>query len=1080
VTIDQFVAGGPLTQSVRVQGRVYPDTDLTLATLLEAPRPGATASLPTSSQVRLRTVLGAGLTAAGTARLELGPARVTLGGDNSAPVLAAQVVGLPGLRAQTELRANDLVQLVTEVVAHGLELTGTDDVTGSLRVDLTPEPSVTFRDLSAAVAGLDVSADGTLAVRSADVRAEVVFRTDLQLMGGQDEGTGEYRLPIAITAGDGRWRLEYDGPLGRLLGTYDQAAGAIGLDADLRIGGGRVSSRLEHSGGELRGNVQVDGVHLAPPGLGAVSLAVDSTVADGRIGGSVVLEAEAGRLTLTGSWGLAGILPESVVTGAPRGGRLEARLRTLELSKLPVVAARAPYLTGALTGVVQLRDEFVFGQLVSPEISAAGSTSRLELDLSGSLSSLDASLRLKGATVTANLAGNRLSGLGRFERFPAQFLAQAVVGPSDVTADTTGVVRFELPFADLGSSYLRLATEEVRLERAGVPTTGNVTLVFDAGKLVVERADFAGLGSWDAHGELSLDRFDFHLSAEDADFTPLLGIVPSLARIGAGATGTFTLDVSGDAAVPQARFASPGLDIAVSGSHYRLADTEVELAGANLSVVALVSGVSPLEGALSVAGDARLTLAPLALTDVAIGFDGSLDLLAFGVVQDLHGALTKGPAGELRLDATGRMGTGELELTGSLLPLELSARGAGLTVAFPALLVGRALVDADLTLAGEAGGLALGGAVVASEIIVDPGARGPTPDGGEPTAQARPVGGSEPASVLRFADLAIRAPQRVLLSTNLGSGEAALDLVLSGNAADPKLTGTAHALRGNLRFSGRDFTIDRAVATFNRSGGVYPELDVAAHTEFDKSRVVSADNRVSFAAPREGQTFVVELAFTGQMVAAPGEEGGFRFDLQPRVSSDARIDVEGEGVRSFTDAELMSLITLGRFELNSGIVATGGLGQAVAQGALDTAIDLFVISELSNALKEALGLDVVEIKTSAISSLIDDAAHPFGVSLRLGGYLNPELFASYRIGTYDGTDGAYSLTNEVLLSYGLGPLDLDVTARVDLPTAGMNESPRPEIGVALSYSFGPTFGVDTGVVLSTQRSAFQVGLTLRW
>ncbi|MBX3139937.1 MAG: translocation/assembly module TamB domain-containing protein [Trueperaceae bacterium] len=1082
VTLDQFVAGGPLTQGVRVQGRVYPDTDLTLATLLEAPRPGATASLPTSSQVRLRTVLGAGLTAAGTARLELGPARVTLGGHDSAPVLAAQVVGLPGLRAQTELRANDLIQLVTGVVAHGLELTGTDDVTGSLRIDLTPEPSVTLQGLSAAVAGLDVSADGTVAVGNADMRAEVVFRTDLQLMGGEGDDPGEYRLPVAVTASGGRWRLEYDGPLGLLHGTYDQAGGAVGLDADLRIGGGRVSSRLEHSDGELRGNVQVDGVHLAPAGLGAVSLAVDSTVADGRIGGSVVLEGEAGRLTLTGSWGLAGILPESVVTGAPRGGRLEARLRTLELSKLPVVAARAPYLTGALTGVVQLRDEFVFGQLVSPEISAAGSTSRLELDLSGSLSSLDASLRLKGATVSANLTGNRLSGLGRFERFPAQFLAQAVVGPSDVTADTTGVVRFELPFADLGSSYLRLATEEVRLERAGVPTIGNLTLAFDAGKLVVERADFAGLGSWEAHGELSLDRFDFHLSADDADFTPLLGIVPSLARIGAGATGTFTLDVSGDAAAPQARFASPGLDVALAGSRYRLADTEIELAGANLSVVALLSGVSPLEGALSVAGDARLTLAPLALTDVAIGFDGSLDLLNFGVVQDLSGELTKGAAGELRLDATGRMGAGELALTGSLLPLELSARGTGLTVAFPALLVARALVDADLTLVGEAGGVALGGAVVASEIIVDPGARGPAPApaGGGPAAQTRPAGGSEPASVLRFADLAIRAPQRVLLSTNLGSGEAALDLVLSGNAADPKLTGTAHALRGNLRFSGRDFTIDRAVATFNRSGGVYPELDVAAHTEFDKSRVLSADNRVSFAAPREGQTFVVELAFTGQMVAAPGEEGGFRFDLQPRVASDARIDIEGEGVRSFTDAELMSLITLGRFELNSGIVATGGLGQAVAQGALDTAIDLFVISELSNALKEALGLDVVEIRTSAISSLIDDAAHPFGVSLRLGGYLNPELFASYRIGTYDGTDGAYSLTNEVMLSYGLGPLDLDVTARVDLPTAGMNESARPEIGVALSYSFGPTFGVDTGVVLSTQRSAFQVGLTLRW
>lgn len=199
-------------------------------------------------------------------------------------MLAAQVVGLPGLRAQTELRANDLIQLVTGVVAHGLELTGTDDVTGSLRIDLTPEPSVTLQGLSAAVAGLDVSADGTVAVGNADMRAEVVFRTDLQLMGGEGDDPGEYRLPVAVTASGGRWRLEYDGPLGLLHGTYDQAGGAVGLDADLRIGGGRVSSRLEHSDGELRGNVQVDGVHLAPAGLGAVSW---PSTAPWRTGGSV-------------------------------------------------------------------------------------------------------------------------------------------------------------------------------------------------------------------------------------------------------------------------------------------------------------------------------------------------------------------------------------------------------------------------------------------------------------------------------------------------------------------------------------------------------------------------------------------------------------------------------------------------------------------------------------------------------------------------------------------------------------------------------------------------------------------------
>jgi hypothetical protein len=339
-------------------------------------------------------------------------------------------------------------------------------------------------------------------------------------------------------------------------------------------------------------------------------------------------------------------------------------------------------------------------------------------------------------------------------------------------------------------------------------------------------------------------------------------------------------------------------------------------------------------------------------------------------------------------------------------------------------------------------------------------------------------------AALRFSNLVISAPQRVLLTTSLGSGEAALDLVLSGNAAEPRLAGTATALRGNLRFSGRDFTVDRAVATFSPGRGVFPELDVAAHTEFDKSRVEVPGGRVSFTAPREGQTFVVNLAFTGEMLPAPPEEGGFKFDLKPRVSSDARIDVEGEGpgsgIRPFTDAELLSLITLGRFELNADLIGSGGLGAAVAQGALDTAVDVLVVSELANALRQALGLDVVEIRTSALSSLLDDTAQPFGVSLRLGGYLNPDLFASYRIGTYDGPDRAYSFTNEVQLSYGLGPLDLDITTRIDFPAAGVPDSPRPELGVALSYAFSQTFGADAGVILNTDRSAFQVGLTLRW
>src|SRR5690606_27599766 len=233
--------------------------------------------------------------------------------------------------------------------------------------------------------------------------------------------------------------------------------------------------------------------------------------------------------------------------------------------------------------------------------------------------------------------------------------------------------------------------------------------------------------------------------------------------------------------------------------------------------------------------------------------------------------------------------------------------------------------------------------------------------------------------------------------------------------------------------------IDRAVATFSPNRGVYPELDVAARAEFDKTRVISAAPAVSFVAPREGSTFEVSLAFFGPV--EPSEQGGCRFDIQPVLPSNALIEVEGEAVgssaaRPLTEAELMSLVTLGRFELNADLIGAGGLGEAVATGALDTAIDLLVVSGLEGALREALGLDVVEIRTTSLASLLDDGGQPFGVSLRVGGYLQPELFASYRIGTYDGGDPEFSITNEVLLRYGLGQLDFDVIGRIDLPAPG--------------------------------------------
>ncbi len=1108
VTVDQLVSGPPLAQSLRMQGSVLPRTELTLSTLdLGGVRPtsAAAAARATTSSVRLVSAPGTTpadpprLLASGTLSVPVGPARVELSGADTAPELALTLAGLPRLRAEGQLQATDLLDLVTRVSTGGLELEGREDAHGRLRLDPTG-PYLELNGFGLEFAGVRLDATGTVGLTEADVVGQVVVRTDLPVAERQ---TG-YVFPWTLSNDREVWRLVSQGQHGEFSVVYGADGTAIlSLAANLQLSEGRIEGRLGLQPEGPAGSLSVSSIRLLSPEFGPVSVNVQASVADGRIGGNATLDGAAGSAILTGSWGLGGLLPAALVPEAPSGGRLEARVRALELSEVPFLQEHVPELHGQLAGSAQLRDGFLFGQVVAPEIGVADLTTPLQLSFSGRPDDISLEAQLRGALGRASLTRGNLSGMFRLERFPLTLVSTAVVGPADFTADLTGVMRFDGPLASPRDGYLRLATEEVRLERMGVTTLGNVTVTYDQQALLVERAEFAGLGSWRAEGELRRENFDFRLEATEADFTPLLGLAPQLARLGVGAVGSFDLSVLGDASDPSIQLLSPDLRVDVAGTSYRLRNTELELDGVTLSVASQVEGLRPITGNLDVAGNALLSLNPFAIGSTNLRFAGAADLSTFGRMTDIQGAIQQQPDGTPTVELVGRMGEQPLTVEGTLAPLAIRATGSGVAMRLPSLLVDQAVVDADIQLVQEQGGVALSGNIVADEVIVDPAARReartddrtdeappeeaeveaiPSVETPPPPQAAAPQrqGGMQ---ALRFDDLSIRAPGRVTLTTNIGSFEAALDLQLSGTGAEPRLAGTASAIRGNIRFGGRDFTIDRAVATFAPNRGVYPELDVAAHAEFDKQRVVSAAPNVDFAAPREGGTFEVQLAFFGPV--EPTDDGGFRFDIEPLLTSNAIIEVRSQGTggsatRPFTEAELMALVTLGRFELNADLIGAGGLGEAVASGALDTAVDLLVLSGLETALREALGFDVVEIRTTSLSSLIDDGAQPFGVSLRVGGYLNPELFASYRIGTYDGADPEFSITNEVLLRYGLGPLDLDIIGRIDLPAAGVPGQARPEIGAVLGYQFSPWLGIAAGITVGPARSQLEFGVTIRW
>jgi hypothetical protein len=221
----------------------------------------------------------------------------------------------------------------------------------------------------------------------------------------------------------------------------------------------------------------------------------------------------------------------------------------------------------------------------------------------------------------------------------------------------------------------------------------------------------------------------------------------------------------------------------------------------------------------------------------------------------------------------------------------------------------------------------------------------------------------------------------------------------------------------------------------------------------------------------------VLLDISGGFEEEPG--GVRRLRLTPTLSSNALVqEVNGAvgtstGARPLSEAELVTLLTVGRLELDT---AAGGLAGSVAQSALDTALDLVILNELQNVLAEALGVDLFEIRTTPLSSLLEGDGDSFGVSLRLGTYVSDDVFASFRISRVGDAEG-FSLSNEFSLSYDLSPLRLNLTGGINL-FEGMYAV--PEFSASLGYAVTPLTSVEANLGLSSTRQSFGFGLGIRW
>jgi hypothetical protein len=1026
-----------------LRGRAWPELDLIVADAR-----GGTARLLGGWQ-------DAPLRIEGRADLSWGPLAVELTAPNRARV---RVAGVDGAWSAA-LPPGGVTAAWRTVRRDGWAWRGEGAWGGELLVARGGALAVEADAATLAFGGAEVSVDGAFQIANGAL--------DWRLVGA------EALLGRSALAGT----LAWDGPtlalvaegLGRVDVRGDADARRTTWALDLGVGGGRVDGALAWGVDGWSGRIDGRDVLLPLP-TGDARLAL-SVRGDGpELALEAAVRTGAGAATLEGRWDAAALRLGTWGPTAPPRREVDLRLSGVDLAGLG--GARA--LTGTIAGSVAVRGDVVIGQFASEDLTLGTWRTDALLSLRGDLAGgPEASVRLDvGASrATVDLDPVGLEVFAQLERFPLHDAVAAAFGPSDVLADVTGVVRGAWSWGAARPHDLRLATEHVRLERAGVVTTGNLALSWDDVALRINEARFEGSGAWSARGSATPEALDLEFVAIGADFSPLLGLVPSFARYGVAAAGDLNVRATGTLEAPNVTATTAALELGVAGTRYRLEEVAGELVGSAWSVRAGVAGVDPLGGRVDLVAGGRVGPFPATGFSLEARAVGDLDVPFLGRVTDLDAEVRWADDQPATLLASGAVG-GPLSVEGTLSPLDLTARGRSLALSVPFLFVAAATADADARLVADAEGVLVSGRVDVADARVDLAARqdatAATGVGDGAVVDAAAVRATR--ARVRFDDVRIVAPQRVMFAESFGAAEAAVDLTLSGNAAAPRLAGTVAALRGTLRFAGRDLELTEAVATFDPTRGVFPTLEVGARTTFDKARVIPAGTEVRFTAP-PGPSFRVDVAFEGE---ATGGDEGFALDLEPRLASDALVEGldAGSGARPLTDLELLSLVALGRLEVTSGFAGT------VAQNALDAAVDLLVTAEIQAALAEGLGLDVVELRTTPVTSLFD-GGDPFGVSLRLGGYLSDEVFASYRVSTLDGDTAFGAFSNEVAFAYQLGPVAIDLTGRVDV-AAGSTATAGPSLGVGASYGFAGGWSLEFGVDLATERSLARLGVTWRW
>lgn len=1047
VTFEQSISAEQLKTPLAIKGSLVP-LDISISSH------GDTLVLSQSQQ----------LVTLGHLDLQWGATTLSLSGTNSGLDLALDLP-LPGLKVVTQF--SDLSMAgIGKTLDQGILLQGQESTTGSALISLQQGLSVQFDNLSYQSSLGHLSLDG--GIRQG--------RGWYGQIAGTWRGTGQdsdwlpwlatlNRVDFNALLEENTAALIMQGETGSLNATLDRQTSEGLLRADIQLGTGQLQAYVSYNHLGPAGEIILTRVPLYQDLKLSSTLTIDPTA----IGGQAEVKVGTGQLKLQGSLGLASMLPPAIVPQGSTTQQLSLRLDNVNAQSLPYINQRLPYLEANLSTFARLENRRWVGQISSPNLKVYDHHFPLAVEFNGPFRNLELRGTLGRNTFNATVDPSHAEGLLSFEQFPLQSVVEAYLGDTDVQGLLWGALRFDIPWNNPWQGYIRFASEHIVLGQDPTQTQGKVSFHIENGGLTIEEANFEGMGQWQARGQLTPQTIDFQMSAREADFTPLLLLFPQLAALGFGASGSLELSTQGSLAAPQATLISPSLDISIGGSSYRLQDTLISLRQGRLNAQSQLIGLKPIGGNLTILGQGSIQLNP-AQANISFRTSGSANVPALGEVEDIDATIRATEQTPWYLDFAGRLGN-PFAIKGSLAPLDITLEGRDLNLQAKERFLDSSQADVNMRLRYDQG-LILSGSIFADQVFIKLGQQEQATESTIAQASIQPTPNRFLERVF-FDSITIQAPQQINFEENFGKGELGANVILTGTAARPELSGEAQIIRGSLNFRNLIFRIDTATADFQPSRGIYPNISISATSSVEKTTALRGNSEVSFVEPA-GPTFDIFLDFTGELLAKEG--GGFGADLNPTLSSNAVIATSA-GQRALTENELYSLITLGNLQLAETITGEGSVTESVAQGALDTAVDYFILSELQNQLGQALGLDLFEVRTTTLSSLLS-GSESFGVALRIGGYLRDDLFASYEIRTLD-LDPDVALANEFTLRYDFSPLELDLTGRLNvLRQASL--TPLPELSIGLGYAVSPLLRIQGGVDISQQEQSLRFGISLRW